>query len=355
MHRNIFKICVRCLTFKYLINVRKILPDTSVMEDKIYNGNIIMVSIICNAYNQEKYIKDALDGFVMQETSFPYEVLIHDDASTDGTADVIREYEKMYPQIIKPIYQKENQYSKHLGIISKIQKERVTGKYVAMCEGDDYWTDPHKLQKQFDFMENNPDYTLCGCTTNWLNMLTGKIGRGGRTESDRDVSLEEFVLSTGRPFPFVSFFLRAEIWKNMPMCGFPVGDLPLTYYAAMMGKVRMLADCMCVYRWNADGSWTVRKGGNANRAKICEKMIVGLVNLNEFSEGRYRSILERGILKYKYDQAIMKEDFGAIMRNPELFQIFKKRSFAREMSDIIRCITPRLFLKIQILMGRRKQ
>lgn len=344
-------------------------------------NNYFKVCVRCYTYNQAHFIEEAMNGFCMQEADFPFVCCIMDDASTDGEQEVIKKYLLEHFDLENKIVRNEetddyvltlarhktnmscyfavyllkyNHYRRKSK--SRYYKELIKEiKYIAFCEGDDYWTDSHKLQKQFDFMENNPDYTLCGCTTNWLNMLTGKIGGGMRTESDRDVSLEEFVLSTGRPFPFVSFFLRAEIWKNMPKCGFPVGDLPLTYYAAMMGKVRMLADSMCVYRWNADGSWTVRKGCNANRAKICEKMIIGLVNLNEFSEGRYRNIIERGILKYKYDQAIMKEDFWAIMRNPELFQIFKKRSFAREMSDIIRCITPRLFLKIQILMGRRKQ
>jgi glycosyltransferase involved in cell wall biosynthesis len=313
-----------------------------------------MVSIICNAYNHEKYIKDALDGFVMQETSFPYEVLIHDDASIDGTAEIIREYERKYPAIIKPIYQKENQYSKGLGLVGKIQKERAIRKYVAMCEGDDYWTDPYKLQKQFDFMENNPDYTLCGCTTDWLNMLTGKVGKGMRTEVDRDVSLEEFVLApNGRPFPFVSFFVRTEIWKDMPSWGFPVGDLPLTYYAAMMGKVRMLAYCMCVYRWNAEGSWTVRKGGNENRARICEKMITGYDRIKEFSGGQYKELFEKRKLYFCYSDALYKENFKSIIRDPELYEYFKKRSFTMKVSDVVRCIAPGLFLKFQKLKGRR--
>lgn len=326
------------------------------MEEKKYNESNSMVSIICNAYNNEKYIKDALDGFVMQETSFPYEVLIHDDASTDGTAEIIREYERKYPAIIKPIYQKENQYSKGLGLVGKIQKERAIRKYVAMCEGDDYWTDPHKLQKQFDFMESHPDYTLCGCTTDWLNMLTGKVRKGMRTEVDRDVSLEEFVLApNGRPFPFVSFFVRTEIWKDMPSWGFPVGDLPLTYYAAMMGKVRMLADCMCVYRWNVEGSWTVRKGDNENRARICEKMVKGYDNIKEFSGGQYRDFFEQRKLYFRYSYFLFKADFKSIIKDPELFAYFKKKSFIRKVSDIVRCVAPSLFFKIQVLKGRRKQ
>lgn len=124
------------------------------------NSKEPIVSIICLAYNHAQYIKSTLDGFVMQKTDFPIEVLIHDDASTDETADIIREYEKKYPAIIKPIYQKENQYSKKVPIGVTYIYPKVKGKYIALCEGDDYWTDPLKLQKQVDFLESHPDYAL---------------------------------------------------------------------------------------------------------------------------------------------------------------------------------------------------
>lgn len=93
-------------------------------------NNNVEVSIICNTYNHEEYIRDALDSFIMQKTNFKFEVLVHDDASIDKTADIIREYEKKYPEIIKPIYQTENQYSKETGKINKIQLGRVRGKYI---------------------------------------------------------------------------------------------------------------------------------------------------------------------------------------------------------------------------------
>lgn len=315
-----------------------------------------MVSIICNTYNQAKYISDTLNGFVIQETSFPFEVLIHDDASTDGTVEIIKEYEKKYPDIIKPIYEKENQYSKGKGLVTKIQKSRATRKYVAMCEGDDYWTDPHKLQKQFDFMEANPDYTLCGCSTIWLNMLTGKpLGRS-QTKFDKDVSLEEFVMPTnGRPFPYVSFFVRTEIWKEMPKWGFPMGDLPLTYYAALMGKVRMLADCMCVYRWNSEDSWTLRTASYEAKAKNSDRMISAYNNLNAYTEGKYSELFERAIINSKYAHALYMGDLKTICKDPNLYDYFKKRPFVRRVSDVVRCIMPKLFMKLQILMGRKKQ
>jgi glycosyltransferase involved in cell wall biosynthesis len=118
-----------------------------------------LVSICCITYNHEPYIEDALEGFLIQETNFPFEILIHDDASTDQTADIIREYEARYPTLIKPIYQTENQYSQ-CNKPGRINRKRAKGEYIALCEGDDYWTDPLKLQIQVDFLEKHPDYVI---------------------------------------------------------------------------------------------------------------------------------------------------------------------------------------------------
>ena len=121
----------------------------------------IKVSILCITYQHAPYIARALEGFVSQRTDFPFEVLIYDDASTDGTADIVRQYARQYPQIIKPILQTENQFSKGLYVDKAFNWPRVQGKYVALCEGDDYWTDPDKLQKQVDFLDAHPDYAVC--------------------------------------------------------------------------------------------------------------------------------------------------------------------------------------------------
>ena len=116
-----------------------------------------LLSIDVITYNHAKFIRKCLDSILMQKTNFSFEVLIHDDASTDGTADIIREYEAKYPDIIKPIYQTENQWQKNIGISKNFQHPRIHGKYVALCEGDDYWTDENKLQKQVDFLEKHPE------------------------------------------------------------------------------------------------------------------------------------------------------------------------------------------------------
>src|SRR5574343_12248 len=121
-----------------------------------------MVTVCCLAYNQEAFIADALDGFVKQKTDFPFEAIVHDDASTDRTPAIIREYAARYPAIIRPIFQTENQLSKNGRYPNAdFVYPAAQGRYIALCDGDDYWTDPHKLQKQVDFMEQNQEYALC--------------------------------------------------------------------------------------------------------------------------------------------------------------------------------------------------
>lgn len=137
--------------------------------------NNILVSVICDVYNHEPYLRQCLDGFISQKTDFAFEVLIHDDASTDNSASIISEYTQKYPKIFKPIIQKENQYSKRIGIWQTYQFPRVLGKYVAFCEGDDCWIDSLKLQKQVDYLENHPECVLVHTDMDVEDILTGEI------------------------------------------------------------------------------------------------------------------------------------------------------------------------------------
>lgn len=124
-------------------------------------ATIPLVSIRCITYNHVNFIRDAIEGFLMQETTFPVEIIIHDDASTDGTANIVHEYAKKYPSIIVAICQKENQYSKGIKPILHIQK-LIRGVYIATCEGDDYWTDPNKLQIQVSYLNSHPECVVSG-------------------------------------------------------------------------------------------------------------------------------------------------------------------------------------------------
>lgn len=122
--------------------------------------NPVLLSICCITYNHENYISQAIEGFLAQKTSFNFEIIIHDDASTDATASIVKKYEQEHPNLIKAIYQKENQYSQGIKPWPNFVFPIARGKYIALCEGDDYWTDPYKLQKQVDFLEANPEYNL---------------------------------------------------------------------------------------------------------------------------------------------------------------------------------------------------
>ena len=158
----------------------------------------IKVSINCTTYNQEMYIAEAIESFLMQKTTFSYEILIHDDASTDNTREIIKKYEEKYPDIIKPIYQSENKYSKGVKVGYEYNFKRARGKYIALCEGDDYWTDPYKLQKQVDYMEANPDCTLCMHSVDLINGKNQKkIGMVRPYKSNTISSVEDIIIGGG--------------------------------------------------------------------------------------------------------------------------------------------------------------
>ena len=140
--------------------MRKLRTEVEIIANWKIDPEKIVVSICCITYNHESCIEDALEGFLIQETDFPFEIIIHEDASTDKTAGIIREYEAKYPKLIKPIYQKENQYSKGVQISRTFNFPRAKGDYITICEGDDYWTDPLKLKKQLSFLEKNSDYCM---------------------------------------------------------------------------------------------------------------------------------------------------------------------------------------------------
>lgn len=137
------------------------LTEKEIMRDwGICDFSKPMVSVRCITYNHAKYISEALDSFLSQKTNFPFEVVIHDDCSTDGTTELIKDYAANFPNIIKPMLEKENLWHQKISFAKKLNAA-CHGKYIALCEGDDYWCDEQKLQKQFDFMESHPDYTIC--------------------------------------------------------------------------------------------------------------------------------------------------------------------------------------------------
>ncbi len=220
--------------------------------------NELLVSIRCITYNHEPYIRQCLEGFVMQKANFRFEAIVHDDASTDGTADIIREYAEKYPDIIKPIYETENQYSKHDGSIRRIMDEHMHGKYIAICEGDDYWTDPLKLQKQVDFLEAHPDYSLC------FHNATVHYEKGDKTDQVfADYETGEFTrkqlcenwLAPTASFVYRKNILESELYNIVSISKkLMYGDLPLIICASYYGKIWGFNETMSIYRKQPGGA-----------------------------------------------------------------------------------------------------
>ena len=216
------------------------------------------VSISCTTYNHANFIKSCLEGFLMQQTSFEFEILIHDDASTDETQDIIKAYQQKHPTIIKPIFQTENQYSKGVrGIMPRFNFPRAQGKYIALCEGDDYWTDPLKLQKQVDFLEENEEYSMCFHKVNLIypdnSIIEDNITKVPvKYESIEDLAEKGNYIHT----PSV-MFTRQELILPKEMYLSPVGDFFLYMIISRNEKIGYLEEIMAVYRVGS-GIWSTK-------------------------------------------------------------------------------------------------
>lgn len=261
------------------------------------NEHPILVAIHCLVYNHEPYLRQCLDGFVMQKTNFRYAAIVHEDVSTDGSAAIIREYAEKYPDIIMPIFETENQWSKQDGSLARIMDDAInaTGaKYVAMCEGDDYWTDPYKLQKQVDFMESHPEYVAC-----FHNAIVDN-GRGRSLFN----SLMENHYPTTEDIIERQWFISTQtlLYRNIPLV-YPEwtgyvknGDYLLELMLAKEGKFYYMDDVMAVYRKQGQGFSAQL---NASKVDMYDRLIYLLSHTKEYYAGVYADLFDRSIANYE--------------------------------------------------------
>lgn len=250
-----------------------------------------LVAIHCFVYNHEPYLRDCLDGFVMQKTNFPFVAIVHDDASTDGSTAIIREYEEKYPHIFKPIYETENQYSKHDDSLEQIMNDAIDAsgaKYVAMCEGDDYWTDPLKLQKQVDFMEANPEYVLCCHRYKIYNQNDGTWDKD-YVHQLFEISPNGFSFSNQENFNVwitktLTLLIRQDAWRKMPSKkGFKYWrDVHMNYYLLKQGKGFCMPLEGSVYRRHQGGIFSALQ--QTQQRRIGMKIWYELLKYNQDDE-----------------------------------------------------------------------
>ena len=310
-----------------------------------------MVSICCLTYNQEAYIAQTLQSFMDQITDFPFEVLIHDDASTDSTADIIRQFEAKYPDVIKPIYQTENQYSKKVSISFTYQYPRASGKYIALCEGDDYWTDPHKLQKQVDYMEAHPDCHLC--FTNGQCEVNGKLERRilpwipsckkAYKPGDHDYTMGEMVLLDY--VPTASLLCRTEDLQNPPDTSADSfrGDTFVRLSTTARGYAHCIDQDTCVYRFGVAGSVTSQWHQDVSRAvAFIGRMDSLLDDMNALTDRRHDLQIQEMKLRLDYKKHLLQKDFKPI-RKKAFHALHRADGTSSYAKFLMQVYLPRLF------------
>lgn len=277
-----------------------------------------MVCIHCTTYNHQAFLEDALKGFVMQQTSFPFVAVVIDDCSTDNTAQILRKYETEYPEIIKAVYLKENYYSQHKPKKPFFEPFDRDATYIALCEGDDYWTDPLKLQKQVDFLETHPDYSLCFHRVLVQSDLKIDERRFNHLE-EREFSAREIYEKW--TIPTCSAVYRKSSYQShyIPHKDVPYGDIHLWLQLAEVGKVYCLDFCGGVYRRHRDGrsvKWNLQQHLKLYRQYLYfEKRFPYLKDIAR----RDQNVTLEGIIYAPYFKGIWKYRFLYMLRHPKLF------------------------------------
>lgn len=266
------------------------------MLDNHYNDHPL-VSICCITYNHEKFITKTINGFLNQETNFNYEILIGEDCSTDNTRNIIEEIASRHPQKIRLFANAQN-----MGARKNFQniRKNAKGKYIAVCEGDDYWTDTLKLKKQIAVMEKNPDISFCFHSAKMVT--AGGIATGIKLRpyaSSGKHGIEDIIRIAGGGIPSQSKIYRRELMLDPPDWhkNAHVGDMATDLYLSSFGYGYYLDETMSVYRLGARGSWTRKlySGPNLIEKKInmLKKDIELYDNFNEFTGYKNNETIEK--------------------------------------------------------------
>ena len=312
-------------------------------------NNKCKVSVFCTAFNHEKYIRDALDGFLSQKTDFPFEVLVTDDASTDGTTAILREYQEKYPDVIRFFHQEKNLFSQGINIYETVMYPNARGEYIAYCEGDDYWSDPSKLRQQVSFLDAHPDYSAC-VHNSWYRFCEGNrpdallLPESG----DRDVPFSTIIQGMSHCFHTSSILGRAKWMCNPPdfqRVAFTYGftDYAIALWLSLNGKIRFLDQPMSVYRVNSNpSSWTSGRDGSYNK-KITfvtgeiEMIKTLLPHLKETE----RALTEAELLRRRYELLYLSGKVEE-MTKPPFDVLFRQEPFSFRFKTILKHTFPSL-------------
>lgn len=262
----------------------------------------IKVSVFCTTYNQEKYISRALESLVRQKTNFEFEILVHDDCSLDRTIEIIENYAQRYPQLIIPIYEKQNQYTIGNDIFWNICIPKARGKYIAICEGDDFWLDDQKLQVQFDAMEKNPEVNMCVCRAAVVTASDEREIDEIRPKKENSVlSTEEVILGGGRYIATATHFFKKSLFISKMNYEKVISFDYTKQIKGSLGKGILYIDRkMAAYRKDAENSWSLNVEKNKEkRTQHLQKEIAMLRELDKETNLQYHDAIQKRIMSYR--------------------------------------------------------
>ena len=255
----------------------------------------VEISICCITYNHQDFIADAIEGFLQQVCSVPFEIIIHDDASTDQTARIIESYQQRYPDLIFPILQTENQHA--LGKKSTLHCfARARGRYIALCEGDDYWLSPDKLNLQYVALQRHPLSQLCFHAARQITHGSEQVSLVAHHRTLEHVfSASEMIAGNGDFCPTASMLFEKKVVDTLPAWfeQAPVGDYFYQMLASLQGGAVFLPEAMSVYRAQVPGSWSARAQQLEPRLKHYQGVHKALQALDQDTKGVYHSLFQR--------------------------------------------------------------
>ena len=272
----------------------------------------IEVSVFVMTYNQAKYIKQCIESCLSQKTSFKYEILINDDCSTDGTKEIILEYEKQYPERIRVVTHEQNMYSQGFMPDNEFLYPIAKGKYFAFCEGDDYWCDNDKLQKQYTLMEKNIESPMCVHASYNINANNNSLKSVNRPYPNDCVVSRDKVLGEVHAFATASYFIRRTAYESYIESGMinqkAHGDFNMSIYYATIGPILYIEKPMSVYRCGAVGSisesiFLQKRNERYKEVKrIYENRCSSLNYLDKITNNQFHKEIEQGkqFCEYEY-------------------------------------------------------
>lgn len=257
------------------------------------------VSIWMTTYNHASYIAQAIESVLSQVVDFQIELVIGEDCSTDGTREICIHYKEKFPELINLLLPEENLGMMRNGLATLAS---CTGEYIAILEGDDYWSDNYKLKKQIDFMQSHPNLSFSFHGANTLD-TNGKFGKYWRNPKFIDRSIIQpghFLEYGGASFCSASAIFRANVFNNLPewYTNAKIGDYPLMIMALDAGEIGYIADEMCVYRINSATSWSNSNKSIAVRIASHYHIIKLNKHINSLTNSRYKKYLPSSILSY---------------------------------------------------------